>query len=242
MGAYGAALAAKHLAAPMELSLAFAPLAAGIAGAAFGWLCARASGVYLAMLSLAFAQIAWSVAAQWLELTGGDNGILGLWPAAWAATPRRYYYLTLALCAGGILALRCLAHAPFGQTLRAGRDAPQRAEAIGIAVGARQWLAFVIAGAFAGLAGGLFAYGKGSVFPTYLAISRSVDGLVMVLLGGIQSLTGPIVGAFAYVGLADQLVRGVELWRLVLGAAIILLAVSFRGGIAGVAVPRGGAR
>ncbi len=240
IGAYGAALAAKYLGAPMSVALAFAPMAAGIAGAAFGWLCARASGVYLAMLTLAFAQIAWSVAVQWLEVTGGDNGILGLWPSAWAGTAQRYYYLSLALCAGGLLAIRCLAHAPFGQMLRAGRDAPQRAEAIGISVGARQWLAFIVAGVFAGLAGGLFAYAKGSVFPTYLAISRSVDGLVMVLLGGIQSLAGPVVGAFAYVGLADQLVRGIDLWRLVLGTAIILLTVSFRGGIAGIATRRGG--
>ncbi|MCC7271603.1 MAG: ABC transporter permease [Alphaproteobacteria bacterium] len=233
IGAYGAGLAWKWLAAPMVLGLAVAPLAAGIAGAAFGWLCARASGVYLAMLTLAYAQIAWSVAAQWLAVTGGDNGVLGLWPAPWAASPAAYYYLSLVLCGGGILALRLLVHAPFGQFLRAGRDAPRRAEALGVAVGAQQWLAFIVAGAFAGLAGGLFAYAKGSVFPTYLAIPRSVDGLVMVLLGGVQSLSGPVVGALAYVGLADELARGVALWRLVLGAAIIVLAVAFRRGLAG---------
>nr|WP_245978234.1 ABC transporter permease [Stella humosa] len=234
IGAYGAALAAKYLSAPMELALAFAPLAAGLAGVAFGWLCARVSGVYLAMLSLAFAQIAWSVAVQWLEVTGGDNGILGLWPSAWAAGPLGYYYLSLALSAAGVMAIRHLAHTPFGQSLRAGRDSPRRAEALGISVGARQWAAVAVAGSFAGLAGALFAYAKGSVFPSFLSISRSVDGLVMVLLGGVQSLTGPILGAFAYVGLADQLVRGMELWRLVLGLAIILLAVVFRGGLAGI--------
>ncbi|MGE0718095.1 MAG: ABC transporter permease [Alphaproteobacteria bacterium] len=229
IGAYGAGLAVKWLAAPMVLALAAAPLAAGIAGVAFGWLCARASGVYLAMLTLAFAQIAWSVAVQWLEATGGDNGILGLWPTSALG----FYYVVLGLCAAGILALRLLVHAPFGQMLRAARDAPRRAEALGIAVGARQWAAFAIAGAFAGLAGGLFAYAKGSVFPTYLAIPRSVDGLVMVLLGGIGSLSGPVVGAIAYVGLADQLVRAVEMWRLVLGAAIVVLAIAFRRGLAG---------
>ncbi|BBK43014.1 ABC transporter permease [Allostella vacuolata] len=241
IGAYGAALAAKYLAAPMELALAFAPLAAAVAGLAFGWLCGRASGVYLAMLSLAFAQIAWSVAVQWLEVTGGDNGILGLWPSPWAAGPGAYYYLTLGLTTAGLLAIRWLAHTPFGQSLRAGRDSPRRAEALGMSVGARQWAAVAVAGAFAGLAGGLFAYAKGSVFPSFLAISRSVDGLVMVLLGGVQSLTGPIVGAIAYIGLADQLVRGVEYWRLVLGATIILLAVAFRGGLAGIAIRRAGA-
>lgn len=239
IGAYGAALVVKYLAAPAELALALAPLAAGLAGVGFGWLCARAAGVYLAMLSLAFAQIVWSVAVQWLEVTGGDNGILELWPGARLGGALGYYYVTLAVTVAGVLAIRRIAFAPFGQSLRAGRDSPRRAEAIGLSVGARQWAAVVVAGGFAGLAGALFAFAKGSVFPSFLAISRSVDGLVMVLLGGVQSLAGPVVGAFAYVGLSDQIVRGVELWRLVLGAGIVLLAVAFRGGLAGISWRRG---
>ena len=106
LGAYGAALLVKHLGAADggRRSLA-APLAGGLAGALlFGWFCVRLSGVYLAMLTLAFAQIVWSVAFQWVEVTGGDNGILGVWPAPWASSPRRLLLLTLALCVGGIAA------------------------------------------------------------------------------------------------------------------------------------------
>lgn len=238
LGAYGAALAIRHLAAPAELALALAPLAAGLAGVAFGWLCARAAGVYLAMLSLAFAQIVWSVAVQWLAVTGGDNGILELWPGARLGGTVGYYYVSLLLSVAGVLAIRRLAFSPFGQSLRAGRDSPRRAEAVGLSVGARQWLAVVIAGGFAGLSGALFALAKGSVFPSYLAISRSVDGLVMVLLGGIQSLAGPVIGTVAYVGLSDWIARTFELWRLVLGLGIVLLAVAFRGGLAGIVRPR----
>jgi branched-chain amino acid transport system permease protein len=235
LGAYGAALAAKWLAAPMALGLALAPLLAGLGGLGFGWFCVRLSGGYSAMLTLAFAQIAWSVAFQWGELTGGDNGILGVWPDAWAADKLTFYYLTLALCLGGTLLLRRIVHAPFGYALRAQRDSALRAEAIGIDTVRVRWLAFALAAAMAGIAGGLFAYGKGSVFPTVMAIPRSVDALLMVLLGGVQTLSGPILGALAYAGLQEQLVRVTEYWRLALGLVILALVLFFPQGLAGAA-------
>jgi branched-chain amino acid transport system permease protein len=234
LGAYGAALAAKWLSAPMTAGLLAAPVLAGIAGVVFGWFCVRLSGVYLAMLTLAFAQIAWSVAFQWVDLTGGDNGILGVWPSAWASGKVTYYYLALILCTGAVLALRAIIFSPFGYALRAGRDSPVRAEAIGLDVTRINWAAFAIAAVAAGIAGGLFAYFKGSVFPTYMAIPKSVDALLMVLLGGVQTVSGPIVGAFAFVWLQDWLVRAVaEYWRLVLGAAIVLLVLAFPQGLVG---------
>jgi branched-chain amino acid transport system permease protein len=101
-----------------------------------------------------------------------------------------------------------------------------------------QRVAFVIAAAFAGLAGGLFAYAKGSVFPTYISISRSVDALLMVLLGGVETLSGPLAGAAVFVGLQEQLSRATDLWRLLLGVIIILLVVAFPQGIAGAAQQR----
>ncbi len=235
LGAYGAALAAKWLAAPMELGLAIAPFAAGLFGLIFGWFCVRLSGVYSAMLTLAFAQIAWSVTFQWVEVTGGDNGILGVWPEPWAAPKLVYYYLTLALCLGATLLLRRIIHAPFGYALRAQRDSALRAEAIGIDAFRIRWLAFALAAVMAGIAGGLFAYAKGSVFPTFLGIPRSVDALLMVLLGGVQTLSGPIIGALAFTGLQEQLVRLTDLWRLILGSVIVALVLFFPQGLAGAA-------
>jgi branched-chain amino acid transport system permease protein len=135
----------------------------------------------------------------------------------------------------GALLLRRIIYAPFGYALRAGRDSPLRAEAIGIGVMRVQWAAFTLAAIFAGLAGGLFAFSKGSVFPTYVSISRSVDALMMVLLGGVQTLSGPIIGAVVYAGLHEQLTRLTDLWRLVLGAAIIALVLAFPQGVAGFA-------
>ena len=234
-GAYAAALLTKWLAAPMAVGLLLAPFAAGLFGLIFGWFCVRLSGVYAAMLTLAFAQIAWSVAFQWVEVTGGDNGILGVWPSTWAAEKLIYYYLALTACFGATLLLRRIIHAPFGYALRAQRDSPLRAEAIGMDGFRIRWLAFALAALMAGVAGGFFAYAKGSVFPTFLSIPRSVDALLMVLLGGVRTLSGPILGALAYTGLQEQLVRVTDLWRLVLGCAIVVLVLFFPQGLAGAA-------
>jgi branched-chain amino acid transport system permease protein len=233
LGAYGAGLLVKHFAAGMLPGLVAAPLLAGGGALLFGWFCVRLSGVYLAMLTLAFAQITWSVAFQWQAVTGGDNGILGVWPDGWASPRWVFYYLALVLCAGGILMLRRVIFSPFGYALRAGRDSPLRADAVGIDVRRVQWLAFTLAGTFAGLGGGLYAYAKGSVFPNLMAIPRSVDALVMVLLGGVQTLTGPVVGAVVFHTLNTEMVRHTEYWRLLLGVSIIVLVLVFPMGIAG---------
>jgi branched-chain amino acid transport system permease protein len=230
LGAYGAAFAVKGLALSMPAALVLAPFGAGLAALVF---VVRLSGVYLAMLTLAFAQIVWAVMFQAVSITGGDNGILGVWPPGWASDPRVFYWLTLAICVACVLLLRRALYAPFGYALRATRDSPLRADAIGLNANSLRLAALVIAGAAAGLAGGLTAFSKGSVFPTYISIDRSVDALVMVLLGGVQSMAGPVVGALAYTGLFDMLLMATNLWRLVLGLSIIALVLVFPLGIAG---------
>ena len=232
LGAYGAALAVTQLGAPMELALFTAPVLAGLGALLFGWFCVRLSGVYLAMLSLAFAQIAWSIVFQWYDVTGGDDGLLGIWPPEWASGRVAFYYLTLTVVTGSVLALWRLLHAPFGYALRAGRDSPPRAEAMGLDVRRHQWMGFAVAGLFAGIAGGLYAFSKGSVFPDEMAIPRSIDALIMVLLGGVQTLTSPLIGAATFVGLSDQISR-LEYWRAVLGAVIIAICVLAPLGIVG---------
>jgi branched-chain amino acid transport system permease protein len=239
-GAYGAALLVRHLGFGMEAALIAAPVMSALGAAVFGWFCVRLSGVYLAMLTLAFAQIAWSIVFQWYDFTGGDNGILGIWPAPWASDSWIYYYVTLGLGLGGLWALRQCVFAPFGFTLRATRDSAARAEAIGIDVKRHQWQGFIVAGAAAGLAGGLYAFLKGSVFPTVMSIPISVDGLVMVLLGGVQTLMGPVVGAAVFTGLKIGLAGETNYWRIILGAVIIASVVAFPQGIVGFVKARTG--
>src|SRR5919198_402410 len=198
LGAYGAALLVRWAKAPMLVAFAAAPLAAAVAAALYGYFCVRLSSIYFAMLTLAFAQIAFAIVHQWYDVTGGDNGLLGIWPAPWLASPVRYYYLALVASGVGLAVLAAVGRAPFGLTLRAARDHARRAEALGIDVRAHQWLAFVVAGVFGGLAGGIFVFLKGSVFPESLAVPVSVEPLVMVLLGGVQALAGAPLGAALY--------------------------------------------
>jgi branched-chain amino acid transport system permease protein len=233
LGAYGAALLVKWLGAPMGVALIAAPLVALAGALLFGWFAVRLSGVYLAMLTLAFAQIVWALVFQWETLTGGSNGVIGVWPRppfdkAWV-----YFLLTLALATIGVLLLRRFLFAPFGYAMRAGRDSVLRAEAIGIDVKRVHWLGFAIAGCVCGIAGGLFAFAKGSISPETIHVSRSIDGLVMVLLGGIQTLTGPIVGASVFATLQDTVMRQTEYWRALLGIVILLLVLAFPQGIVG---------
>jgi branched-chain amino acid transport system permease protein len=233
LGAYGAGLLVHKGGVPMEAALLAAPWLAALGALVFGWFCVRLSGVYLAMLTLAFAQIAWSVIFQWDAFTGGSNGIVGIWPAAWLSSKTAYYYLTLVACLGGIALLWRVLFAPFGYAVRAGRDSPLRADAIGIDVRAWQWAAFTFAGLFAGLAGALYAFSKGSISPEALSVTRSVDGLVMVLLGGIQTLTGPLWGAVLFTWLQDAVARGIDYWRAVIGGVILLLVLAFPQGVTG---------
>ncbi len=233
LGAYGAGLLVKQLAWPMEGALAAAPFLAAAGALVFGWFCVRLSGVYLAMLTLAFAQIVWSVAFQWDGLTGGSNGIVGVWPAAWLNEKWAYYYLTLALTVSGVLLLWRVLLSPFGYALRAGRDSPLRADAIGINVFRVQWAAFVLSGFLCGVAGALFAFSKGSIAPDVIHVGRSIDGLVMVLLGGVQTLSGPVVGAALFTWLQDLIAREFQYWRAALGVVILVLVLLFRQGVAG---------
>lgn len=242
LGAYGAALLLKLAAVPMEAALLLGPFAAAFGALLFGWFCVRLSGVYLAMLTLAVAQILWALAYQWDDVTGGSNGLIGLWPAPWLTQGPWFYYVTLAVCAAGIAWLRRLAFSPLGYALRGVRDSPLRAEALGVETRRVQWAGFVAASFAAGMAGSLYAFSKGSIAPDVMAVSRSVDGLVMVLLGGLQALAGPLVGAAAYTWLQDAAARSTEYWHAVLGLAILALVMVFPDGLAGAAARLRGRR
>jgi branched-chain amino acid transport system permease protein len=242
LGTYAAALMVKFSSAPMFAALAATPVVAGIGALVFGWFAVRLSGIYLAMLTLAFAQIVWSIVFQWQDVTGGSNGVLGIWPTPPFDVAWRYYLLCVAAAAIVVIGLRIILFSPFGYAMRAGRDSPLRAEAIGIDVKRVHWLAFAIAGAAAGIAGGLFAFAKGSISPETIDVSRSIDGIVMVLLGGLESLGGPIAGAGIYAVLQDTIMRQTAYWHALLGAIILVLVLVFPGGIVGFATKRLAAR
>jgi len=234
LGAYISALLVLRAGISTEWALLLAPLLTALIAIPLAWFAVRLSGVYLAMLTLAFAQIVWSICFQWDSLTGGSNGLSGIWPPSWLQDKAMYYWLTLALTVTSVWGLRWLLLSPFGYALRASRDAAIRAEALGLNVPRTQQWGFVVASGFAGLAGALFAFSKGSISPDVLGVGKSVDALVMVLLGGVHSLAGPWIGAGVFTVLQDSLARNTDYWRALLGGCLLLLVLAFPQGLAGV--------
>ena len=232
LGAYGAALAVKMgygIFMAMGSGVAFA----GAGALLFGWFSVRLCGTYMAMLTLAFAQITWSIIFQWDAVTGGSNGLVGIWPPDKLSARQDFYWFALGVCGAGLLLCAWLVHTPWGYSLRASRDSPVKARAIGLSPAPLQWAAFTLAGALAGVAGVVYAFSKGSISPEVLSIPRSVDALVMVLLGGVNTLLGPMMGAAVFTWLQDTLARSTEYWRAALGIIILFLVLLFPRGIVG---------
>jgi branched-chain amino acid transport system permease protein len=232
LGAYATALSHLHW--------GFNAVTAAFAGVALATFCAlcmssllrRSTGVYLAMLSLAFAQMVWASASQWTNLTGGDNGLIGL--TFLNDTPRWVFHLVLiGICAGAMLGFARLVASSFGAGLQAGRDAPQRALASGLAVDRLHSNVFLMSASLAGLAGALWAISKGSVFPSVASVSNSVDALLVVLLGGVHHLWGSLTGSIFLMGLGAEIGRYFDYWRGLLGLLIMLLMVLAPQGLLG---------
>ena len=236
LGAYTAALLVKRAGVPMLLALPAAPVAAAVGALLFGFFIVRLSHTYFAMLSLAFAQIVFTIIFKWKTLTGGDDGLLDVWPPALLRSPVAYYYFTLGVVAIGICALHAVIESPFGYALRSVRENPRRARFIGIDVRRHQLVAFVVSGAFSGLAGALFAFYNGSVFPDFAYFTKSFEPLVVALLGGVQSFFGPLAGAFGF-KLLEWLVsrQWPVYWPLFLGTIVIVVIVVLPHGFVGLA-------
>ncbi len=200
------------------------------------------------MLTLAFAQIVWAICFKWNELTGGEQGmpeipypdfgwiervgasvpLLGGW-----RTAEYFYFLTVVLVAASLWALHRIVTSPFGRMLTTIRENAERAEFIGVNVRRYELAAFVLAGAFAGLAGGLFGIFNRGVFPDFAYWTKSSEVLIMTLLGGMGTFLGPSIGALVLILLNQQIVSYTEYWPLVLGTVLVVLLFGFPGGIAG---------
>jgi branched-chain amino acid transport system permease protein len=232
LGAYAAALSHLHWQFNAWSAALTGALIATVAALCMGKLLQRSAGVYLAMLSLAFAQMVWASASQWVSLTGGDNGLIGL--QFFGVLPRWAFQVALMLlCLLSLLGLSRLVRSSFGAALQAGRDAPQRAQASALNVHQLNQHVFLMSAGLAGLAGSLWAISKGAVFPSVASISNSVDALMLVLLGGVHHLWGAFAGSVFLVGLGSEIGRHFEYWRGSLGLLIMLLMVFAPEGILG---------
>ncbi len=230
LGAYGAALSHTLWGASLPLALAAGCALALLVAAVFGAAVVRSAGVYLAMLSLALAQVVWAGATQWVSLTGGDNGLIGLTLVGEEGRPL-FYALLVFLALLSVFALRVLARSTFGGALQGLRDAPLRAAASGLPVGWLKYRVFVESAVLAGLAGALFAANKGAVFPSMASVATSVDALLVVLLGGVHQLWGAVAGSALLTYAGAELGRGVTYWRGLLGVFIMVIMVAAPSGL-----------
>ena len=213
-------------------------IAAGAATAAlFGLFAIRASGVYFLMITLALGMCVWGLAYRWNSLTGGDNGInmrgRPVLSGMRLADDLTFFYVTLGLFVASLLALHVLVSSPFGRSLVGIRERELRMKILGYNTWLHKYIAFVIAGAFGGLAGVLWAHLNGIVSPSDVILTSSVDALLMVVLGGPGTLVGGLIGATVVVFLREYLATLVQWWQYVLGAVYVLTILYLPGGIMG---------
>lgn len=233
LGAYASAILVKKAGVAALAALLAAPVVAAIAAAIIAVFCVRLTGIYLGMLSFAFQMLAYTVILKWYDVTGGDDGLSGVVIRGALGTPLGLYFLALVLCAASLAFLWALVRAPFGVALQAAKSNPQKSLAIGIDVARVRWVAFVISGAFAGLAGALFAFANQSVFPGWINWTASATPIVMTVLGGMSSFFGPVVGAAIYVLLQTILAGHTEYWAFYVGILIILIVMLMPQGVVG---------
>jgi branched-chain amino acid transport system permease protein len=250
IGAYTTGILMKKAAVPFLLAFPAAGVVAGAFALVFGFFCVRLTRIYFAMLTLAFAQIVWAICFKWNEVTGGEQGMPEIPYPDFAAleqvagavpflggyrTSEYFYFLTVVLVALCLWLLRRIVSSPFGRMLTTIRENPERAEFIGVNVRRYELAAFILAGAFAGLAGGLFGIFNRGVFPDFAYWTKSSEVLIMTLLGGMNAFVGPAIGAVVLIWLNQQIVSYTEYWPLILGTILVILLFAFPGGLAGAA-------
>jgi branched-chain amino acid transport system permease protein len=206
-----------------------------------GYLCIKRRGIYFAMLTLAFAQLVYFVAFQWVDLTGGDNGLRNI-PAVPLGffglsidiyTPLRFYFFVLFFVFLSLLALNRVLESPFGHVLQAVRENEHRAKSCGYETTNVRWLAFILSGAISGLAGGLYALYLHFVGIENMYYTTSGQVIMMTLLGGMGSFIGPFIGAGVFLYLEDVLSAITPNWMIFLGVIFVLCVLFFPSGIWG---------
>jgi branched-chain amino acid transport system permease protein len=215
------------------LSLLAGPPLAACAALIVGFFCVRLTGIYFAMLSLAFGELLFYIVFSWYSFTKGDDGIQGLLPPLFFQDAVNFYYLTLAIVTLALLAIWRITESPFGYIMRTLRDNQRRAAFLGINVRLHMLINFVIAGSFAGLAGALWGPFSRSVNPGLLGWQESGVAVFMTLIGGAGSIVGPLLGSVIYTLLQAVVKMYTVYWPLTIGTIILLIVLFLPGGVLG---------
>jgi branched-chain amino acid transport system permease protein len=238
-GAYAAALVLKYVAFSLPACLLAGVIGGAVIALVVAYFAVESRGVYLAMLTFAFAQLLYESSIKWVSFTGGSDGLPGpgrpplvLGPLTITLADReQMYYVVVAFVVVGYIAARRLVRSPFGAALIAVRENETRAAAIGINVDRHKRLALVASGALSGLAGALFALFQNFVSPELLFWAMSGEVVIMALLGGLGTLYGGMIGAVIAVGFREVLSTYTENWLVFLGALYVLCVMFFPQGL-----------
>jgi branched-chain amino acid transport system permease protein len=240
-GAYALGFFSLHVSQHPLLGVLVAVAAAALLGLAVGALCVRSSEVYFSMLTLAFGMMVFALVWNASAVTGGDDGLVGIARAPLAlaglslpiAREQDFYYLVLAFFALAVLVAWRIRTSPFGLVLTGMRENATRVAFAGVPVGRYRLAVFVISTAFAGLAGGLETLLESSARPTMAHWTHSSEPMLVSLLGGLGTLTGPILGSFLFIAMREIVQRFTEHWMLAFGIVLLLIIGAFRGGVVG---------
>jgi branched-chain amino acid transport system permease protein len=241
LGAYASALVLLEFAQPVPVALVAGMLLAGLVALPVGWLSTRSTGIYFAMLTLAFAQFLYTVAYKWRSLTGGSDGIAGvpkttlIWGGPSLASSQAFYFLAAACVVLSLVLCRALVRSPFGRALQAIRENERRFASLGRDPRPFKLVVFVIAAVFAGLAGALFAPFRGFAAPEVMFWVFSGQALMMVIMGGIGTLVGPVLGAMLFILIQEVLSSYTEHWMIFTGVVFVLIVIFVPGGLVGTA-------
>jgi branched-chain amino acid transport system permease protein len=218
---------------PLFLALLLSIVVCIAVTAVFGLIAVRASGVFFLMITLAEGMIVWGIAQRWTTVTGGDNGLTGITRPEFALEYWEYYYFTLVIVAICTALIALIVRSPFGLSLKGIREAEGRMGPLGYNVLLHKLVAFIIAGAFAGVSGLLLAMYNSFYSPASVHIKASADGLIMSILGGIGTLTGAFIGSSIYVLVTNYVSGFLDRWPTLLGVIFVLTILFAQDGLVG---------
>src|SRR5512139_689633 len=233
LGGYAVAMLMVKWQFNFWLSIVAGVVLAAFVGLIVGYFCVRLRGIYFAVLTLAFGQLIWTVVFKWHDVTGGDDGIQGVFPPDFLKSPTAYYYLILIVFLVSSWVVWKIIHSPFGHTIKAMRENSERTEFLGINIARYQLMAFVIAAALAGLAGAVWVPFYRSVAPSYLTWIKSGEPVMAAILGGPSLFFGPVLGMFIMTFFHTWVLGFTVYWPVVMGAMILLIIFFLPGGILG---------
>jgi branched-chain amino acid transport system permease protein len=232
-GAYATALIIMKTNLPFIAAIIAAPVLAAVLAVIFGWFCVRLTSIYFSILTFAFGELVFSIIFKWYSFTGGDDGIVDIPLPQALKSVYHYYYFVLILVCVSILILWLIVNSPFGKTLQAIRENPNRVEFIGANVRFYKLVSFCIGAFFSGIAGGLFCCFNQSVFPVYASWMKGLEPIIMCVFGGMYTFLGPTVGAILIICLEKIILAHTEYWPIFMGSILLCCVIFFKGGILG---------